>query len=454
VTFDLIVVGSGPAGYAAAFEGASLGASVAVAERGELGGTCLNRGCIPTKMLLGATQPMEDLAAQARVKTLSGEMTVHLDALQTRKERLVAATRKAMRQRLKDAGVTLLTGEASFTGLGALRVHSPLDQTDVSFSKAIIATGAKPALFPGMEVDHERVLNSEDFLEIKEAPTSLIVVGAGVIGLEMAQIAHRLGTRRLVLVDAMDRIAPVEDPEVSTALLSVFKRRKWRFKLSARVSSLRSEGDGVRLELASGEVLEADRALVAVGRKPVTEGLALEAAGLAVDARGVLPVDQCLRVSENFYAVGDVNGMMQLAHAASHQACYAVRHALGKETGAYASGPTPSILYGDPEVMRVGALVAELKAAGDAPETSRAPLVSNPMAQAHASTQGFVKIVWRDGRVAGVTAVGADVSRFTVAASMMVQERWRREDAESMMFPHPTLDEALKEALLAERAAG
>jgi dihydrolipoamide dehydrogenase len=220
------------------------------------------------------------------------------------------------------------------------------------------------------------------------------------------------------------------------------------------VSSLRSEGDGVRLELASGEVLEADRALVAVGRKPVTEGLALEAAGLAVDARGVLPVDQCLRVSENFYAVGDVNGMMQLAHAASHQACYAVRHALGKETGAYASGPTPSILYGDPEVMRVGALVAELKAAGDAPETSRAPLVSNPMAQAHASTQGFVKIVWRDGRVAGVTAVGADVSRFTVAASMMVQERWRREDAESMMFPHPTLDEALKEALLAERAAG
>jgi len=454
VTFDLAVIGAGPAGYAAAFEAASLGVSVALAERAELGGTCLNRGCIPTKMLLGATQPMEDLAAQARVKTLSGEIAANLDALQTRKERLVSATRKAMRQRLKDAGVTLLMGEASFTGPNSLRVQSALDRTDVEFSKAIIATGARPALFPGMEADHERVLDSDDFLEIREAPASLIVVGAGFIGLETAQIAHRLGVGRLTLVDAMDRVAPAEDPEISAALMSIFKRRKWSFKLSARVASLKAEGQGVRLELDSGEILEADKALVAVGRTPSTEGLELEAAGLAADARGFLPVDESLRTSESIYAIGDVNGRMQLAHAAEHQASYVARHAAGKETAPYAPGPTPSIIYGDPEVMRVGALAAELLAAGESPEVSKAMLVPNPIAQAHASTQGFVKVVWRDGRVAGVTAVGTGVSRFTVAASMMVQERWRREDAESMMFPHPTLDEALKEALLAERKAG
>ncbi len=317
-----------------------------------------------------------------------------------------------------------------------------------------MATGAATVAFPGMEVDDDRVLDSDDFLDLTEAPASLLVVGAGFIGLEMAQIAHRLGTRNLTLVDAMDRIAPVEDPEVSAALMSILKRRKWTFKLSARVAGLKTEGEGVRLELDSGEVLTADKALVAVGRKAVTAGLDPAAAGLSPDPRGFIPVDEMLRASERIYAAGDVNGLIQLAHAATHQAVYAARHAAGKEAGAYASGPVPSILYGDPEVMRVGATLAELKAAGKSPEVSQVMLAANPIAQSHASTQGFVRVIWLNGQVAGVTAVGHDVARFTVAASMMVQERWTREDAHSLMFPHPTLDEALQEALLAERKAG
>lgn len=454
MTCDLAVIGGGPAGYAAAFEAASLGLSVALFERDELGGTCLNRGCIPTKMLLGATRPVEELAAQARLKTLSGDVNPDMAALQSRKQRLVEATRKAMRQKLKAAGVSFYKGEAAFAGAGAIRVRSELDQAEVAFDKALVATGAAPFAFPGMEVDHERVLDSNDFLDLERAPESLLVVGAGYIGLEMAQIAHRLGTKSITLVDAMDRVAPAEDPEVSAALQSILKRRKWTFKLSARVASLKTEGEGVRLELDSGEVLTADTALVAVGRKAVTEGLNSAAAGLEPDPRGFLPTDAFLRASQRIYAAGDVNGRMQLAHAASHQAVYAARHAAGRETEPYVSGPVPSILYGDPEVMRVGATLEELKQSGAAPEVSQVMLASNPIAQSHGATQGFVRVIWDDGRVAGVTAVGHDVSRFTLAASMMVQEGWTADTAREVMFPHPTLDESLQEALLAQRKAG
>jgi dihydrolipoamide dehydrogenase len=282
-----------------------------------------------------------------------------------------------------------------------------------------------------------------------EVPDSLVIVGAGYIGLEMAQIFGRLGAR-ITLVEGMDRIDPMEDPEVSQALAKHYGRH-WDIRVSARVKSLETVDGKARLVLESGEEIVAAKALVSVGRRPNSEGLGLETAGIELDQRGFVRTDDCLRAAGNIYAVGDLNGRVQLAHAAEHQAGYAAAHLAGRTDAPYAPGPVPSCLYGSPETMRVGALAAELAGRPGA-AVSRAALMANPIAQAHGANMGFVKCVWLDGRLAGVTACGFGVSGLTVQATIMVAEGWTRERVETVVFPHPSLDEALKAALLAPQA--
>jgi dihydrolipoamide dehydrogenase len=452
VPFDLAVIGAGPGGYAAALKAAELGLSVAMVERGHLGGTCLNEGCIPTKLILGGTAAVEELENQAKARVATGEVHIDFAALQTKKDRLLAATRKAMRARLDAAKVAVFTGTAAFAGPDRLTVASEAQSTEIAFRQCLIATGAKPASFPGLAPDGQAVLDSSGFLSLTAMPKSLIVVGAGYIGLEMAQAAHRLGAS-IVLVDALPRLAASEDPEVSKALHAAFKRLKWDIRLGVKVAGLATENGRAALTLDSGERIEADMALVAVGRTPLTDGLNLAAAGITPDKRGFIPTDEHLEAAPGIMAVGDVNGRIQLAHAASHQAEYAARRAAGKEFGPYAPGPIPSILYGSPEALRVGLTTEQAKAAADGAlvEVSRAQLVANPIAQAYAATQGQVQVVWIGGRVAGISAVGRDVSRLAVASAMIVAEGWRPEDAHTVIFPHPTLDESLHEALCAAR---
>ena len=449
MTCDLLVLGGGPAGYEAALEGAALGLSTTLVERDLLGGTCLNRGCIPTKILLGATSAVEELAAQAKMRVAQGSISVDMAALVTRKDRLLEATRKAMRQKLEALGVTVLTGTATVLGPGSVRVAGADGSRDLACKTLILATGSRPASFPGLAPDGAAVLDSDGFLALTAMPASLLVVGAGFIGLEMAQAAHRFGCS-VTVVDALDRVAAQEDPEVSAALLSQCKRWKWDVRLGVRVASLKTENGRAALALESGETLAADKALIAVGRKPNSEGLGLETLGLTLPKSGYVPVDGHLRAADNVYAVGDLNGRLLLAHAASHQARFTVRRAAGKESGPYAPGPVPSILYGCPEVLRVGRMEPELKAQGLEAKVSSAPLAANPMAQAHAQTQGFVKVVWTGGKVAGVTALGYDVSRLATTAAIMVDQGWTRKQAEGLIFPHPTLDETLMAALTAE----
>lgn len=446
--YDLVVIGAGPGGYDAACEAAEAGLKTALVEKRDLGGTCLNRGCIPTKVILGATAAVEELAAQTKMKIASGSIDIDFAALQSRKDKLVTGTRKAMGQKLKAIGVDLFTGTACIKKPGEVLVSGDESST-LGYDNLIIATGSKPVFFPGLEPDGDAVMDSDGYLEMQAMPGSLIVVGAGFIGLEMAQAAHRLGAK-IHIVDAMDRVAPAEDPEVSKALQSIFKRWKWDMRLGVRVQSVKTENGRALLTLDSGDTIEADKALVAVGRGPVTAGLDLETLGINQE-RGFITVNENLQAAENVYAVGDVNGIIQLAHAASHQANYVVARISGKTDAPYDSGPVPSVLYGAPETMRVGTMIEELKQAGKPAEISKFALAGNPMAQAHASTQGFVKVIWCEGRVAGVTAVGYDVSRLTTPATMIVQEGWKPEDVHKTIFPHPSLDEALLGALKAER---
>ncbi|MGE4264592.1 MAG: NAD(P)/FAD-dependent oxidoreductase [Desulfovibrio sp.] len=456
-TYDLVVLGGGPGGFDAAVEAAASGLKTALVEAADLGGTCLNHGCIPTKLWLGATSVIEELAAQSKVRVASGEVHVDFGALQSRKDRHLAATRKAMAARLAQLGVALVPGRGRIAGPKTLEVVGADGTSSLGFRTLLVATGSRPAAFPGLTPDCQRVLDSTGFLALPAMPKSLIVVGGGFIGLEMAQAAHRLGAH-ITIVDALPRLAGLEDPEVSKTLETVFKRQGWDIRLGVKVTSVVTQGDSAVLTLqtsaeSAGEELVAECALVAVGRRPNSADLGLESLGVELSGPGYIKTNENLEAAPDVYAVGDVNGRMLLAHAASHQAHYVVERLLDHARGAYDSGPVPSILYGSPEVLRVGLMADEAKASGDTVLVSRAQLIANPIAQAHAATQGFVKCVWRQGRVAGITAVGADVSRMAVAASLIVSAGWTKEQAAGFMFPHPTLDESLKAALLADKEA-
>ncbi|WP_319542849.1 FAD-dependent oxidoreductase [uncultured Pseudodesulfovibrio sp.] len=448
--YDLVVIGSGPGGFDCAVEAAGFGLSVALVEKGFLGGTCLNRGCIPTKLWLGATSAIEELHNQAKMKVASGEVIVDFAALQGRVQKHLTGTRKAMAMQLKKLGIDLFEGQGSLSGEGVITVATAEGEQKVEYNKLVVATGSKPIFFPGLEPDNDCVLDSDMFLAMETMPKSLIVVGAGFIGLEMAQVAHRFGAK-ITVVDAMDRVAPLEDPEVSKALLSTFKRWKWDVLLQKRVSGVRTVDGKALLTLDSGEQITADKALVAVGRGPVTQGIGLEEAGVTLQFNQI-QVDDHLLATPNIYAIGDANGQIQLAHAAAHQAHYVASHAAGKIDAPYASGNVPSVLFGAPEAMRVGAMEHEAFLTDfETCQTSRAQLAANPMAQAHASTQGFIKVIWSGGKVVGITAVGHDVSRLTTAATLIIHQGWTAEDVYSIIFSHPSLDEALLMALKAER---
>ncbi|MBI9112617.1 NAD(P)/FAD-dependent oxidoreductase [Maridesulfovibrio ferrireducens] len=448
-SYDLVVVGAGPGGFDAATEAATFGIKVALVEKDLLGGTCVNVGCIPTKLYLGATSPVEDLAAQVKARVATGEIKINFEALCTKKDRFIGATRKAMAQKLKALGIDFYPATAKIIEQGKIEVSHPNETAILEYKNLVLATGSHPTVFPGLEPDNETVLDNTGFLGLTEMPESLLVIGAGFIGLEMAQIAHRTGTK-ITIVDALDRIAVYEDPEVSKTLRSVFKRHKWDIRLGVKVKSVTAENGKAVLRTEDGDEIIADKALIAIGRRPNSKEIGLENCGASTVGPGFVKVDENLEAAPHIYAIGDLNGKTLLAHAASHQAGYVVRRITGKDKGPYTHAPIPSILYGSPETMRVGQMVTDLEGKGEI-KVSSFQLVANPIAQSYAATQGFVKVVWLDDKVTGITAVGHHVSGFTTAAAMIVQEAWTEEDLHKVIFPHPSLDEALLGALKAEK---
>lgn len=448
MTADLLIVGGGPAGYEAALAAAKAGMKATLVEKEHLGGSCLNWGCIPTKFYLAAVSAQAELEGHARMKTVSGEIRVDLPALVDRKKRHVEATRKAMAAELQRLGVTLVRGELKMIGAVKSVVQVDGEPVVIPHAKCILATGSRPAAHPGLQADHDCVLNSGDMLGLRTVPKELMVIGAGAIGLELAQFFSRLGSS-ITLLEVAERIAPAEDEEVSKALTQMFKRQGWTIHTGVKIGRLESLDGRASLSLEDGRAFTADKALLAVGRHPNSRNMMLEMLDATLSGPGWVATDKHLMATPTIYAVGDVNGRTLLAHAASHQAEYAVHHVLGEKTGPYKPGPIPGCIYGSPETMRVGLMEAEANAQGLEIEVSRAQLVANPMAQAHAATGGFVKCVWSEGKLVGVTAVGHGVAAMTTLGTLMVHDGWTKKHAASIVFPHPTLDEALRAALLA-----
>jgi dihydrolipoamide dehydrogenase len=446
--FDILILGGGPAGTRAALDAAGYGAKCALAEPAFLGGTCMNTGCIPTKFLLGGSASLDLASAQQRFKVVLSMPVVDFAALQSRKNRFIKGLRASVQKDLEDAGVVLLKGKGRFTGPQSARIGGA--EQDVTFDKCIAATGSVPAFFPTMKADGAQVLSSAGVLGLDTVPSSMIIVGGGPIGLELGEIFHRFGCR-VTLVEGMPRLLPAEDEETGAAVEAHFRREGWDIHTGRRIASLGAQNGRAVLRFDDGEELQAERALIAAGRRPASADLSAEAAGITLNERGFANCDDALRCSEHIYAAGDLNGRTMLAHAADHQARYAAAHAAGKITAPYAPPPVPACVYGSFEVMRVGPTAAELRKKGGDIGISRADLASNPIAQSFGHTRGCVRILWEGDELRGVGAYGGGVSHLVTAAALLLKLGVKKNLPLPVLFAHPTLDELLESAILAPK---
>lgn len=448
--YDVLILGAGPGGAAAARALAAAGKSVALAEDTHWGGTCLNCGCIPTKMLLGATAPAALLHGHERLRVMKGEISIDYKALQSRVGRFVKGSSQALAKGLTAAGVTLLEGRGVITGAGCAVVRAADGTETVCEAEDIIlACGSRSAAFAGLTPDGQAVLDSTGVLNLPEVPESLIIVGAGAIGLELGDFFAAMGTK-ITLVEAAPHIAPTEDDDIAAEMAKAQSKAGKTCLTGVKAKSLVTAQGQAVLTLEDGQTLTAAKALVAVGRLPNTDGLDCEKAGCRLNRRGFVETDENLQAAPHVYAIGDVNGRVLLAHAAEHQAAYVARRIAGQAQGAYASGPVPSCFYGSTEIMRVGATVRDLLRAGRTDVcVSQVPLTLNAIAQACGNSGGFVKVVWGGGAIAGMAAIGHGVSHLVTAAQLLMLRGATPENLHDIMFAHPTLDEILPAAIRA-----
>ncbi|SDN96243.1 dihydrolipoamide dehydrogenase [Desulfonauticus submarinus] len=439
--YDVVIIGAGPGGYQAALEAGKQDLKTALIEEKKLGGTCLNVGCIPTKLFLGATEPIEEIKSLTRIRLGKGHFDLSVSALLKRKKNLISATQKAIAQTLKKFNIDIFQDKGIFENKTTLKLQK--QNISLSFKNAIIATGTSERVIPGLEFDGNLILSSSQILELEDIPPTLAIIGSGPIGLELGQYFSRLGSK-IMLIEALDRPAPLEDPDISKEIFKHLKKEKWELYFKSKVKKITIKDKRVFIHLEN-EIIEADKCLVAIGRLPNTKNIGLEKIDIATN-KGFIPVDNYLKASKNIFAIGDVNGKAMLAHAAADQGEYVIRLIANKENSPYFPKTIPSCIYGFPEVISVGKKELDLK--GQEYNITKVPLISNPIAQAHGLGNGFIKVIWQKKQVVGISAVGFRVSHLITLATIIVNQKWTKAQVREHIFAHPTLDESLKEALL------
>ena len=446
--YDLLVIGAGPGGYVAAIRAAQLGMKVGVVEKEKaLGGTCLRVGCIPSKALLETSERIYEVRKGLLGARVQG-LEVDLKALMAHKDKVVQANTQGIEFLFKKNGIARHLGTARFLSERKVLVEETGEELSARFF--LIATGSAPLIPPWAQVDGERVVTSTEALSFPEVPERLIVVGGGVIGLELGVVWHRLGAE-VVVLEYMDRILPTMDAELSRAAEKVFKKEGLTIRTGVRVTAVLPQAKGARVELEGGEVLEADRVLLAVGRRPYTEGLGLENTGLFTDERGRIPVDEHLRTKlPHIYAIGDVIRGPMLAHKASEEGIAAVEH-MAKGFGHVDYQAIPSVVYTHPEVAGVGYTEEELKEKGIPYKVGRFPYTASGRARAMGDTEGFIKVLAhaKTDRILGVHGIGARVGDVLAEAALAIFFKASAEDVGRAPHAHPSLSEILKEAALA-----
>jgi len=458
-SYDVIVIGGGPGGYVAAIRAAQLGLKTAcIDKRGTPGGTCLNIGCIPSKAMLQSSEKFAEAqhALAAHGVKVSG-VALDLPTLMARKDKVVGENTRGVEFLFKKNKVEYIKGAARFTAPGKLAV-TPLnggEARELTATSIIIATGSDIVPLPGVDIDEKTIVSSTGALTLASVPKRLVVVGGGYIGLEMGSVWRRLGSE-VTVVEFLDRITPGMDGELSRNLQRVLTKQGFAFRLGTKVVAAKRGADGVALTLepAQGgtrEELKADVVLVAIGRRPYTEGLGLEAAGVAIDNKGRIKVDGDFATNvKGVYAIGDVIQGAMLAHKASEEGVV-LAEMLAGQRGHVNYEAIPAVIYTWPEVASVGRTEEELKTAGVAYKAGKFPFSANARARANNDTEGFVKILAdaKTDRVLGVHIIGPDAGTMIAEAALAMEYGASAEDIARTTHAHPTLNEAVKEAALA-----
>ncbi len=455
-SYDVAVIGSGPGGYVAAIRCAQLGMKTAIIEKyATLGGTCLNVGCIPSKALLDSSHHYEDAVKHFEEHGIDipGEVKVNLEKMIARKQSVVDQTTGGIDFLMKKNKIDVYEGLGSFKDATHITIAGK-ETTEIEAKNTIIATGSKPSNLPFIELDKERIITSTEALKLKEIPKHMIVIGGGVIGLELGQVYRRLGSE-VTIVEYMDRIIPTMDAGLSKELNKVFKKAKFKILPSHKVKAVERKGKEViiKADNKKGEEVEikGDYCLVSVGRRPYTDGLNAEAAGVKLDDRGRVEVNGHLQTSaSNIYAIGDVVKGAMLAHKAEEEGVF-VAETLAGQKPHIDYNLIPGVVYTWPEVAAVGKTEEELKEAGVEYKSGQFPMRALGRSRASMDLDGFVKILADKAtdEILGVHMIGARAADMIAEAVVAMEYRASAEDVSRMSHAHPTFTEAIKEAALA-----
>ncbi|HWL30784.1 MAG TPA: dihydrolipoyl dehydrogenase [Xanthobacteraceae bacterium] len=457
-SYDLVVIGTGPGGYVCAIRAAQLGMKVAVVEKNPtVGGTCLNVGCMPSKALLHASELFEE-AGHSFAKMGIGVSAPALDlpAMMNFKQQGIDGNVKGVEFLLKKNKIDALMGTGRVLGGGKVEITAADgSKQTVETKNVVIATGSDVTRLRGIEIDEKRVVSSTGALSLEKVPEHLLVIGAGVIGLELGSVWRRLGAK-VTVVEFLDRILPGMDGEVAKQFQRILQKQGFEFKLGAKVTGVDSSGAKLKaqIEPAAGgaaESIEADVVLVAIGRVPYTEGLGLAEAGVALDERGRIKTDEHFATSvPGIYAIGDVIAGPMLAHKAEDEGV-AVAERLAGQAGHVNYDVIPGVVYTTPEVAAVGKTEEELKEAGIAYTSGKFPFTANGRAKVNQTTDGFVKVLAdaKTDRVLGVHIVGIDAGEMIHEAAVLMEFGGSAEDLARTCHAHPTRSEAVKEAAMA-----
>ena len=445
-TFDLVVLGGGSGGYAAALRAAELGISVAMVEKDKVGGTCLHRGCIPTKALLHAGEVADTARDGAQFGIVSSLDKVDMPGVVAYQQNVVNRLYKGLQGLVKSRHITVIEGDGSLIAPDTVEV----DGTRYTGRHVVLATGSYARTLPGLEIDGQRVITSDHAIGLDHVPASAVVLGGGVIGVEFASAWTSLGVD-VTIVEALPRLVAAEDEAVSKMLERAFRRRKIGFRTGVRFAGVEHTPTGVRVSLENGDTIDAELLLVAVGRGPATAGMGYEEVGVRID-RGFVPVDERLRTNvPGVYAVGDIVAGLQLAHRGFGQGIFVAEDIAGLDPAPIDELGIPRVTYCDPEIASMGLTEAQAREryGQDGVQTFQYDLAGNGRSQI-LKTAGFVKLVRRtDGPVVGLHMIGSRMGEQVGEAQLIYNWEALPSEVASLIHAHPTQNEALGEAHLA-----
>ena len=456
-TYDVIVIGSGPGGYVSAIRAAQLGMKTALIEKySTMGGTCLNVGCIPSKSLLDSSHHYENALHNFEDHGISvdGKIKLDLDKMMSRKSSVVEQTTKGLEYLMSKNDITVYYGLGSFKDKSTIEINADGKTQTINGNNIIIATGSKPTKLPFADFDGERIISSTEALKLSEVPKHLVVVGGGVIGLELGQVYSRLGAKVTVL-EYQDRIIPNMDSSLSKELAKVFKKSGVKVNTSHKVLSIERKGDSVFIvaenKKGESETFEGDYCLISIGRSAYTEGLNLEAIGVSTDKYGRVEVDNNLKTSvANVFAIGDVVKGAMLAHKAEEEGVYVAEYIKGQKPHINYN-LIPGVVYTWPEVASVGQTEDDLKNSNKNYKVGQFPMRALGRSRASSDLDGFVKILAdaESDEILGIHMIGARCADLISEAVVAMEYRASAEDIARISHAHPTFSEAIKEAALA-----